>query len=428
MNPITLCVIIFALTLISFALNKIPASITSLLGMLLLVFTGVLDVDTALKCFGNTNVIVIVSMFVIAAGLNRTSFIDNLSDGIVKISGGSFKRAYLGYLIIALALTNFLNSPLTVFAITFPLCFSMCQSFGVSPSKTMYPLAVVCICCCAATPLSAAITSAAKWNGFLESFGVTEYTVMPMDYMIARFPIAILVLIWAYFVGYKNAPAEPVVPIEVKTKAKAEKTPLSKFSEFMGCFIFFATVALMLTAQWHKIPNWQITLTGAVLTVVCKVLTEKEAIAAIPASVALMYVGALALANAMNTSGAGEAVGNWLAGLLGGTTNNYVLGGAFFLISFLITQVMLNASVTNIFIPVCILCCQALGANPVGPMLLVYSGSLSAILTPLATPAIPMAMGAGGYDIRSIIKQGWLLSVILTVFSIAYVMTVLPAF
>lgn len=127
---------------------------TALATMVLLIFTGCLDGKDALSGFANTNNIVIVTMFVVAAGLNRTQFIDNLSDRIVKISGGSFKRAYLGYLIIAFLLTNFLNSPLSVYAIVFPMCFAMSESFHVSPSKTMFPLAVVSVVCCCALPLT----------------------------------------------------------------------------------------------------------------------------------------------------------------------------------------------------------------------------------------------------------------------------------
>jgi len=53
---------------------------------------------------------------------------------------------------------------------------------------------------------------------------------------------------------------------------------------------------------------------------------------------------------------------------------------------------------------------------------------MSSILTPMATPAVPMAMAAGGYDQKSLIKQGWLISVILSVGYIFYVMTIFPAF
>ena len=89
---------------------------------------------------------------------------------------------------------------------------------------------------------------------------------------------------------------------------------------------------------------------------------------------------------------------------------------------------MLNKAVYGIFIPIAIMTCKAIGANPVGPILLVFSGSMAAILTPMATPAIPMAMAVGGYNQKSLFQQGWLISLILSLGYIFWVMTVIPAF
>lgn len=260
MSTLTICIIVFVLSMLCFAWNKFPMGITALATLIVLVFTGCISGKDALAGFSNTNNIVIVTMFVVAAGLNRTQFIDKLSDKIVKISGGSFKRAYLGYLIIAFLLTNFLNSPLTVYAIVFPMCFAMSESFGVSPSKTMYPLCVVSIVCCCALPLSAAITDAGMFNGYLEGYGITDVALTPMDFMIARLPLAILTLLWAYFYGYKNAPEQPIIPIEVKAQKREDKKPLSKFSETAGVVIFFGTILLLITREFHGIDTWKITL------------------------------------------------------------------------------------------------------------------------------------------------------------------------
>ena len=160
----------------------------------------------------------------------------------------------------------------------------------------------------------------------------------------------------------------------------------------------------------------------------CGVLTEKEAIQAIPVSTSCIYVGCLAMATALTNTGAGDIVGQAASTLLAGTRNGYLIGAVFFIVSFLFTQIMLNKAVYGIFIPIAIMTCQAVGANPIGPILLSFSGAMSSILTPMATPAIPMAMAAGGYDQKSLIKQGWLISVILSVGYIFYVMTIFPAF
>ena len=49
-------------------------------------------------------------------------------------------------------------------------------------------------------------------------------------------------------------------------------------------------------------------------------------------------------------------------------------------------------------------------------------------MTPSATAAIPLCMGAGGYDVKSLIKMGWLLCIILCVGYVGFVSLIMPAF
>lgn len=430
MSQLTICIIIFVLSLILYATNVLPMGVTALLSLAALVITGCLDAATALGGFSNNNTIVIVCMFIIAAGLNRTKFVDTLSAGIIKISSGSFKAAWFGFIILSVLLTSVLATPVVAFGIVFPLCTTMCKSYNISPSKVMFPLVVICIGCCSILPVGSAIILSGNINGLLETFGFTGITVSPLDYTIGRLPLMIILILWAFFVAPKFAPDQPVVPItgDDAVATKSTKTPLKPFSETMGYVIFFAAVVLLILSGIVGIDAWKICLVCALLEVVCGVLTEREVIAAIPVPIACMYVGALAMANALTGTGAGTIVGNWLANIVGNTTNNYILGGLFFIVPFVLTQFMLNQGVMNIFVPICLLTCSSLGANPVGPYLLVISACLTAFLTPMATPAIPLCMGAGGYDLKSLFKQGWLISIVLIVVYIGYVMTVYPAF
>lgn len=98
----------------------------------------------------------------------------------------------------------------------------------------------------------------------------------------------------------------------------------------------------------------------------------------------------------------------------------------FFLVPFLLTQVMMNRSVITIFVPIAILACKSMGANPVGIMILVQSACLSSFMTPMATPAIPMCMAAGGYNLASLIKQSIVPAILLCVVSVGWIMTVFP--
>lgn len=430
MSPLIICILIFIVSLVLYGTNLIPMGVTALITMAALVFAGCLDAETALSGFGNTNTIVIVGMFVIAAGLNRTRFVDKLSSGIIKLAGGSFKGAWLGYIILSALLTSFLTSPIVAFAIVYPLCSSMCRECNISPSKVMFPLVVVCIGCVGVLPTGTTIILAGQLNGFLETYGFEGISVATTDYTLARLPMMIILILWAFFLGPKFAPEQPILPIAgiEDRNEKAGKHPLSPFSEIMGYMIFFVAVILLIFGGSFGIQAWQVCLVGALLEIICGVLTEKEAVAAIPVPIAAMYVGALAMGNALSATGAGDVVGKWLATFVGHTTNNYILGFLFFAIPFILTQFMLNQGVINIFLPICLLTCSALDANPVGPCILVAAGALTAFMTPMATPAIPMAMGAGGYDLRSLFRQGWGISAILTVTYVFYTMTVYPAF
>ena len=169
-------------------------------------------------------------------------------------------------------------------------------------------------------------------------------------------------------------------------------------------------------------------MTGATLELVTGVLKPKEATNAIPFQVLLMLISALSIGGAMVACGLGDLIGNALANALGGTTNGYIIGAAFFIIPFILTQFMQNQSVQNIFIPIVILTCKSLGCNPVGPLVLLQAACLTAFLTPSATATVPLMMGAGGYDQTDLIKMGWLPSIIICVISVVCTMTLIPAF
>ncbi|MBR6114093.1 MAG: hypothetical protein IKQ10_02815 [Oscillospiraceae bacterium] len=61
MNPLTICIVIFVLTLLSYAINKIPMAVTAMLSMAALIFTKCLDANTALSGFSNNNQVLIIA-------------------------------------------------------------------------------------------------------------------------------------------------------------------------------------------------------------------------------------------------------------------------------------------------------------------------------------------------------------------------------
>ena len=163
-----ICMVIFAATLVSYMMNKIPMWLTAMLSLTALYFTGCIDATGALAGFSNANTLLMATMFIVAAGFRRTSLVDGMCDAIMKLTRGSFLTAYFGYILIAVLLTNFIASPMVVYAIVSPLLAALCDNTGHSRTQYMFPVMVVCVACCGILPLSTAIQQAGQFTGFME--------------------------------------------------------------------------------------------------------------------------------------------------------------------------------------------------------------------------------------------------------------------
>ena len=160
-----ICMVIFAATLVSYMLNKIPMWLTAMLSLAALYFTGCIDASGALAGFSNVNTLLMATMFVVAAGFRRTSLVDGMCDAIMKVTRGSFRTAYFGYILLAVLLTNFIASPMVVYAIVSPLLAALCDNTGHSRSQYMFPVMVVCVACCPwPLPSSRRVSSRALWR------------------------------------------------------------------------------------------------------------------------------------------------------------------------------------------------------------------------------------------------------------------------
>ena len=89
---------------------------------------------------------------------------------------------------------------------------------------------------------------------------------------------------------------------------------------------------------------------------------------------------------------------------------------------------MLNLGIYSIFVPLYIMLCKSMGANPIGPIMLCMIASMTAFFTPLATPAVPVMMGAGNYNMKDLAKMGIVPFIVITIVSVGWVMTIYPVF
>lgn len=426
MNSMVICLIIFAVMIILFFNRKIPMAFTSMGVIVALYVAGCVDKATVFAGFGNNNVLTMAGMFIVAAGLSRTQMVNNITKLLYRVNNGSFTRVLASYILVIFLLGQFVPSLPAMFAMVYPLVISMCKQLKCSPSKMMYPIAVTVV---STSFVIEPIGPYAAWfvtqNGYLESYGWTGSPLSMWSETMVFLLTALVTLLLTIFVLPKLMPDQPETETAAITGPDiTNNEALSPVREFLGYGIFIATViGLML-----GLPSWAVTMAGATAVVLSGVLDEQTALIRMNMSMVLLYAGVTVMGEALGNTGAAQLLGDLAAGALSGVRNGYIIGAVFYLVSFLMTSFLYNRATTTVLIPILIISCSSIGCDPRGPVILCSLASMSSLITPMPNPVVPMAMQAGGYTQKTILRVGIIPAIVRGIVGVAIAMTIFPAF
>ena len=426
MNSMVICLIIFAVMIILFFNRKIPMAFTSMGVIVALFVAGCVDKATVFAGFGNNNVLTMAGMFIVAAGLSRTQMVNNITKLLYRVTNGSFTKVLASYLLIICFFGHFFPSLPAMFAMVYPLVINMCKQLKCSPSKMMYPIAVTVV---STSFVLEPIGPYAAWfvtqNGYLESYGWTGPLLSMWSETLVFFPTAIVTLFLTIFVLPKLMPDQPEIETaEITGPDITNNEALDPVREFLGYGIFIATViGLML-----GLPSWAVTMAGATAVVLSGVLDEQTALLRMNMSMVLLYAGVTVMGDALGNTGAAQLLGDLAASILSGVHNGYIIGAAFYIVSFLMTSFLYNRATTTVLIPILIITCSSIGCDPRGPVILCSLASMSSLITPMPNPVVPMAMQAGGYTQKTILRVGIIPAIVRGIVGVLIAMTLFPAF
>ena len=188
--------------------------------------------------------------------------------------------------------------------------------------------------------------------------------------------------------------------------------------EKIAMVIILGSIGLMLLENVIGVDMYLIACIGAVLLVLTGVLSEKEALESIHMPTIFLFAGVLALSDAIKVTGAGEVVADLMIKIIGNNTNTYVIMAVFFMIPFILTQVMSNLATLTIFIPLVTSACIKIGVDPRAAVVGVLTASCISIMTPMAAPCQIMIIEPGGYQLKDYLKCGTPLAIILAIMTI----------
>ena len=424
-----LCLIIFVLTIIGFLLQKWSLAQTAMMGMLLMLWTGCLTPAAAMSSFASTSTLLMSGTFVVAAAFGKTQTVSTIAHAVSRASKGSLRRVLAGYVLLAVVVNEFIANTVATFCIIWPLALASAKEMNISPSKFAFPIGVATICGTGMAPLTASISMSEFYRQFFIQFDMAQYAgYTVMDYCIIRTPISVLTILYTIFIAAKLCPARVGVELTRKNGSGEAENQLTRAQEIITVATFLLMILGIAFSSKIGAQAWQFAVTAAVIICVAGVLKGREIYLNMGISVVLLIAGGTSIAAALQQTGAADLIGQFMLMIFGSRPNGYLFGLAFYLVSFVLTQVMSDVAVNQIFVPICLMACKAIGANPVGPVFLSIAGGMTSFLTPMANPTAPIMFEVGGYKIRDALKIGLPLCAAICTVSVLWVMSLYPLY
>ena len=411
MNPATITLIILAITAIFFITEFIPVPLSAMLCATALMLLKIVEPSDVIAGFGNSNVIIIVTMTVVGGALFETGITGKITRGALKIAKTE-KQMALAIFLIGAVLSAGLNNTGTM-AMMVPLILGIQASVGYSASKLMMSGLLGVLCGGRLTLIGdATVNSIAK--SAIESVGGTFGF---LDIGRIGLPVTIITALWLYFWGYDHMPKHKV-NTENAVFSEDEVKDVPKWQQIASIVIILSVFFGMAFQKQLGMPLYEISLIGAVAVCGLRILKGKQFYNLIDMKTVLLYVGMLPLGTAMSTTGAAQLIADGVSYLVGGTGNVYLIVALVFIVTCFMTQFTSNVVTINLLAPVLLALAVNLNVNPVSLIITAATAASCGYVSPVSCPPATIIYGNGGFKFSDYIKSNW------TILLITFVMCV----
>jgi anion transporter len=409
-STITLLFLLFAV--VSFILEKIPLGLTATIVALGLNLTGVLTTSETFAGYVNSNVILCVGMFVVGQALFETGMANKIG-GLVTKFAKSERMLIVAIMVIVGIMSGFLSNTGTA-AVLIPVVCGIADESGYSRSRLLMPLVF-------AAALGGNLSIIGAPGNLMGVNALQELGLSTSFFMYAPVGVPMLILGIVYFVliGYKLLPNGKIEG-EADLGEQRNFDDVPKWKQIVSLIVLIIVILAMIFEDQIGIKIQVSACLGAVILVLTGVISEKEALKSIDLKVVLLFGGSLALANALDSTGAGVLIADKIVGLLGSNPNPIILLLVIFIVTCTLTNFMSNTATTALMVPIAVSLANSLGADPRAVVIATVIAGSCAYATPIGMPANTMVVGLGGYKFNDYVKAG--LPLILVSFVICMVL------
>lgn len=396
MNPtvLTLCFLGFAIVM--FVLEKIPLALTATILSVGLCVTGVLSPSDAFKGYVNSNVILCVGMFVVGQALFETGMANKIG-GLVTRFAKSERQLIIAIMVIVGVMSGFLSNTGTA-AVLIPVVCGIADESGFSRSRLLMPLVF-------AAALGGNLSIIGAPGNLMGVNALQELGLPTSFFLYAPVGIPMLVAGILYFAlfGYRLLPDAKATG---EVAAQRDYSDVPRWKQVMSLVVLLVVILAMIFEDQIGIKIQVSACLGAIVLVLFGVISEKAALASIDLKVVLLFGGSLALATALDTTGAGTLIADTIVHALGANPNPIVILLVIFVVGCVLTNFMSNTATTALMVPIATSLAQSLGADPRAMIIATVIACSCAYATPIGMPANTMVVGLGGYKFNDYVKSG----------------------
>lgn len=419
MEPITitLCLLVFAI--IMFVWEKVPLAVTSMVVCVALVLTGVLDLKQAFAGFIDSNVILFVAMFIVGGALFETGMANKVG-GVITHFAKTEKQLIFIIMVVVGVMSGFLSNTGTA-AVLIPVVIGVAAKSGFTRSRLLMPLVFAAALggnlSLIGAPGNLIAQSALQNIG--SGFGFFEYAKVGL-------PMLVCGILYFLTIGYKFLPNNSNSSEVGSIGEQRDYSHVPRWKQILSLVVLIATILGMIFEKQTGISLTVAGCIGALMLVITGVLTEKQAYKAIDSQTIFIFGGTLALAKALEMTGAGKLVADQVIGLLGNNSSPFMLLVVVFALSVVMTNFMSNTATVALLVPVSLSIAAGMGADPRAVLMATVIGSSCAYATPIGMPANMMVLSAGGYKFVDYAKSGIPLIIVSTIVSLILLPILFP--
>ena len=405
---------VLAVAAFLFATELIPLAVTAIGAAISLGLLGVLTPKEVFAGLSNSTVVLFAGMFIIGAAMFQTGVAQKIGIAVVKKSGTNERSLMAAIMLITIVLSSVSSNTATV-ACLMPVVVQICAAAKVPVGPQLMGLAVAAnvggTITMVGTPPNILMSATLGASG-LTPFGFFEFAWIGV-------PLSIVGVLYMLTVGRKLCPRHMV---KVEGESASEDGPKDKKKMMVCLAILLAVIVAMVFEKDIHVPMQMSAIIGALACVLTGCLSEKQAYQGIDWTTIFLFAGMLPLASAMDHSGAGKLIADFVVGLMGEAPSPLVIVAAMFALSCGLTQFMSNTAAAALLAPIAISIAQSVGVSPYPVVMAIGIAGSCAFTTPVATPPNTLVLGPGQFKFMDYVKVG----VPLAILTLILCMVVIP--